>query len=51
MYSSKNGVEDGNTKISISEEQRNISRWSKNNFSLLFKGCAIVKEENSGHKP
>ena len=50
LYSSKNGVEDGNTKVSTSEEQRKISRWSKNNFSLLFKGYRIVKEENSGHK-
>ena len=43
LYSSKNGVEYGNTKISISEEERKISKWNKNYFLLLL---YIVKEDH-----
>ena len=43
LYSDKNGMEGGNTKISTSEEQRKISKWHKSYFSLLL---YIVKEDH-----
>ena len=46
--------EDGNTKIWISREGKELFRWNKKHFSLFLKVCHLVKNKklmnNSGHK-
>ena len=36
--------EDGNTKMWMSKERKELSRWNKKHFSELFNGYNLVKE-------
>ena len=46
--------EEGNTKIWISREQKELCRWNKKHFSWNLKGYHLVRKtnliKNSGHK-
>ena len=46
--------EDGNTKIWISQERKELFRWNKEHFSKFLKGYHVMRNKilikNSGHK-
>ena len=39
-------VEDGNTKIWISREQKKLFRWNKKHLSQFLKGYHLVENKN-----
>ena len=42
--------ESRNTKTWMSQERKELFRWSKRHFSYLFKGYILCKKKNDGHK-
>ena len=43
MANKEKGREDGNTKIWISRERKELFRWNKNHFSWIFEGYHLVR--------
>ena len=51
MAAGKKRGEGENTKIWKSRERKDLFRWNKKHFSILFKGYhLVIKMKNSGHK-
>ena len=43
--------EDGNTKIWISQERKEVLRWNKQHFFIVFEGLSFCEKiKNSGHR-
>ena len=43
MANKEKGSEDGNTKIWISRERKELFSWNKNTFSWIFEGYHLVR--------